>query len=118
MKFTLLICTFAGCWEPPSWTLKAGRMAYRVYTMFFICLLNLFMVSEFIYIILNADSSEEFTDSLYMMSTVLVAAYKQIYVWIDREAIVMLLKALTEKPFAPCESREVMIGEKFERLIR
>jgi hypothetical protein len=118
MKFTLLICTFGGCWEPPSWTLRAGRVAYRIYAMFLICSLNLFMISEFIYVVLNANSSDEFTDSLYMMLTILVAAYKQIYVWIDREAIAMLLKALTEKPFAPCEPREVMIREKFRRLIR
>ncbi|CAL1676368.1 unnamed protein product [Lasius platythorax] len=74
-------------------------------------------MSQFMNIVLNVENSDEFTDSLYMMLTVFVAGYKQVYMWIDRKKVMVLINVLTEKPFAICEIREAMIQQKFEKMV-
>lgn len=75
-------------------------------------------MSQFMNIVLNVENSDDFIDSLYMMLTVFVAGYKQVYMWVDRKNVMMIIDALKEKPFTPCEAREEIIQQKFEKLIR
>jgi len=76
------------------------------------------LISQFINITLNVGNSNEFTDALYMMLTIFVAGYKQVYMWVDRKNFMIIINILNEKPFAPYETHEVMIQEKFEKLIQ
>jgi len=69
-------------------------------------------------IILNVENSDEFTDSLYMMLTVFIAGYKQVFMWTDRKSIMVIFNVLNQKPFAACETHEVMIQEKYEKIIQ
>ncbi|EFN83902.1 Odorant receptor 46a, isoform A [Harpegnathos saltator] len=80
--------------------------------------LNLDSFVAFMNIILNVENSDEFTDALYMMLTVLVAAYKQTFMLLDRGNITMIIDQLTVRPFAPCESHEVTIRRKFDKMIQ
>ncbi|XP_024872652.1 odorant receptor 94a-like [Temnothorax curvispinosus] len=118
LKFTLMICALAGCWQPLTWTSLFKHIIYKAYAMFLIFSLYIFLTSQFVNIILNVGNSDEFTDALYMMLTVLVAGYKQIYMWVDRKNVMVIINVLTEKPFAPYETHEVMIQEKFEKMIQ
>lgn len=86
--------------------------------MFLILALYIFLISQLINVILNVGNSDEFTDALYMMLTVLVAGYKQIYMWVDHKNVMVIINVLTEKPFAPYGIHEVMIQEKFEKMIQ
>ncbi|XP_070518808.1 putative odorant receptor 71a [Cardiocondyla obscurior] len=52
------------------------------------------------------------------MLTILVAGYKQVYIWIYRKDFLDLINMLTEKPFAPCDAIEIEIQEKFEYFIK
>lgn len=70
------------------------------------------------HIVLNVENSDEFTDTLYMMLTVLVAGYKQVFLWIDRKNVTLIIDVLTEKPFAPCELEEMTIRQKFDKKIQ
>ncbi|EZA58600.1 hypothetical protein X777_14766, partial [Ooceraea biroi] len=116
LKFTLIICGFAGCWQPLSWTSLSKNIMYKAYATFLISSLYIFLISQFIHVALNVGNSDEFTDALYMMLTILVAGYKQVYMWIDRKNFMIIINVLTEEPFAPCESHELMIQEKFEKI--
>lgn len=117
LKFTLIICALAGCWQPLSWTSLFKHISYKIYATFLILSLNAFLLSQCIHIVLNVGNSDEFTDALYMMLTVFVAAYKQVYIWINRETIMMLIHVFKEKPFASYE-REMIIRKKFEKIIQ
>ncbi|XP_072754238.1 uncharacterized protein [Anoplolepis gracilipes] len=117
LKFTFLICAFAGCWQPSSWTSLLKHIIYKTYAMFLFSALCTFSISQFMNIILYVDNSDEFTDSLYMMLTVFVAGYKQVYLWIDRKKVMVVINALIEKPFAICEIREATIQQKFEKIV-
>lgn len=116
LQFTLIICALAGCWQPLSWTSLFKHIIYKTYAIFLISSLYAFLMSQFVDIILNVGNSDQFVDALYMMLTILVAGYKQAYMWIDRNNIKMLINVLTEKPFAPYETHEVIIQQKFETL--
>lgn len=115
LKFTLVVCGFAGCWQPLSWKSLPKNLTYKAYAIFLILSLYIFLISQFVHVVLNVGNSDEFTDALYMMLTVLVAGYKQVYMWIDRKNFMIIINVLTEKPFAPCESHELMIQQKFEK---
>jgi hypothetical protein len=116
LKFTLLICAFAGCWQPFTWTALLGHIVYKTYAIFLGSALCIFSISQLMHIMLNVNNSDEFTDALYMMLTVFVASYKQFYMWTDRKNITIMIDVLSQKLFAPCEPREVTIQRKFERI--
>lgn len=118
LKFTLVLCGFAGCWQPLSWTSLSKNIIYKVYATFLISSLYIFLISQFIHVILNIGNSDEFTDTLHMMLTILVAGYKQVYMWLDRKNFIVIINVLAKKPFAPCESHELMIQQKFEKTVR
>lgn len=118
LKFTLTICTVAGFWQPPSWTSLIKHIVYKSYAMFLNSSLLVFAMSQFMNILLNVENSDELTDSLYMMLTVFVAGYKQICMWIDHKNITVMINILAEKPFKPCESQEITIQRKFDKMIR
>ncbi|XP_071631606.1 uncharacterized protein [Temnothorax longispinosus] len=118
LEFTLLVCSFTGCWQPNSWTSLFKHIIYKTYAMFLVSALYIFSFSQFMNIMLNVENSDEFTDSLYMMLTVFVAGYKQVYMWIDRKNIMMIINLFYEKPFAAGDTRELMIQQKFEKIVK
>lgn len=118
LKLTLVICAFAGCWQPSSWTSLFKHAVYKTYATFLASSLYIFSLSQFMNIVFNVDNSDEFTDALYMLLTVLVAAYKQTFMWVDRKHVMMIIDQLTERPFAPCESHEMTIRRKFDKMIQ
>jgi len=69
-------------------------------------------------IVMNVNNSDELTDSLYMMLTVFVAGFKQVCIWIDRKNVTMIINTLGEKSFKPCESHEIIIQQKFDKMIQ
>jgi len=118
LKFTLAICGFAGCWQPPLWTSLSKNIMYKAYATFLMSSLYIFLISQIVYIVLNINSSDKITDTIYIMLTILVAGYKQVYMWIDRKSFMTIINMLTEKSFAPRESRELAIQRKFENAIQ
>ncbi|XP_070518448.1 odorant receptor 94a-like isoform X2 [Cardiocondyla obscurior] len=118
LKYTLTVCSVAGFWQPLTWTSMFKHIIYKTFAAYLISTAYICVFSQFINIIINVDNSDEFTDTLYMMLTILVAGYKQVYIWIYRKNFLDLIKILTEKPFAPCDSSEKIIQEKFEYFIK
>lgn len=119
LKLTLVICTVAGFWQPPSWTPSTYKhVIYKAYAAFLNGSLYIFALSQFMDIALNVDNSDELVDSMYMMLTVFVAGYKQICLWMNRGNLVRIINALFERPFRPSGSREVTIQQNFEKMVQ
>ncbi|KAL0116252.1 hypothetical protein PUN28_011231 [Cardiocondyla obscurior] len=118
LKYTLTVCSVAGFWQPLTWTSMFKHIFYKTFAAYLISTAYICVISQFINIIINVDNSDEFTDTLYMMLTILVAGYKQVYIWIYRKDFLDLINMLTEKPFAPCDAIEIEIQEKFEYFIK
>lgn len=118
LEFTLLVCTFTGCWQPDSWTSLFKHIIYKTYAMFLFSSLYIFSLSQLMNIMLNVENSDEFTNSLYMMLTVFVAGFKQVYIWIDHKNINVIINVFNKKPFAACDTQEFVIQQKFEKMIQ
>lgn len=69
-------------------------------------------------IAMNIDNFDEMSDNIYMTLTVFIASYKIIAMWVTKKHVIAIINVLTEEPFKPSESREVMIRQKYEKTIR
>ncbi|XP_067207858.1 uncharacterized protein [Linepithema humile] len=118
LKFTLLLCAIAGCWQPLSWTSLSKHVIYNVYRTLLICIASAFGISQFMNIIFNIDDFNEISESLYMTLAVLIAIYKIITMWIIDKSVIRIINALTEKSFKSRESCEVMLRQKYEKMIK
>lgn len=118
LKFTLTLCTISGCWQPLSWTSPSKHIMYNGYRFLLICLISAFTISQFMNIILNINNSDEISDSIYMTLTVFIATYKLIIMWKNDKNVIAIINALAEKPFSPLESQEVIIRQKYEKMIK
>lgn len=118
LEFTLLVCSFNGCWQPSSWTSTFQNIIYKTYAMFLFTAACVFSISQLMNIILYVKNSDEFTDSAYMLLTVFVAGYKQVYMYTDRKYIMNIIDVFNKKPFATRDSHELMIQEKFEKRVQ
>ncbi|XP_032691132.1 uncharacterized protein LOC116853908 [Odontomachus brunneus] len=68
-------------------------------------------------LILNANNADSFGDALFNILISLLACYKTLIIRINQESIIALINNLTEAPFKPLDSYEMMIREKFDRRI-
>ncbi|XP_011882845.1 PREDICTED: odorant receptor 46a, isoform A-like isoform X3 [Vollenhovia emeryi] len=118
LEFTLLVCVLTGCWQPKLWTSLFQHIIYKSYAFFIVSSLYTLSISQFMNIVLNVKNSDEFIDSLYMMLTVLVAGYKQVYMWVDRKNIMVIINVFKEKPFAAVDEHEFEIQKKFEKMVQ
>lgn len=118
LQFTLILCTISGCWQPLSWTSLWKQIMYNSYRMLLICLISVFMMSQMINIVLNIDNLSEMSDNIYMTLAVFIATYKIVTMWITKQYVIMIIKILMEEPFKPSELREVMIRQKYDKMIK
>lgn len=69
-------------------------------------------------IVLNIDNFSEISDNIYMTLTVFIATYKIVTMWITKKHVTMIIKILMEEPFKPSELYEVMIRQKYDKMIK
>jgi len=93
-------------------------MIYNSYRIFLICLLSTFTISQVLNIMLNVNNFGEISDNIYLTLTVFIATYKIIIIWIAKKHVIMIVNILTEEPFKPSKSYEVMIQQKYDKMIR
>jgi len=118
LKLTFLIVIFVGCFRPLSWTSPFKRTIYSIYRIFIITLLYTFAFFQIMYIILNAENPDDFTDTLHMMLNVSVSGYKLLIMWINYNDVKIIINKLNEEPFKPLDEGELEIREKFDQIIR
>lgn len=118
LQFTLRLCAVSGCWQPLSWTSLSKRIMYNSYRTLLICLISAFTISQILNVVLNMNDFYEMSDNIYMMLTVFGATYKLVTMWIIKKHVIMIINILTEEPFKPLESSEVMIRQKYDKIIK
>ncbi|XP_072754237.1 uncharacterized protein [Anoplolepis gracilipes] len=118
LKFTLKILLVVGCWPPRSWTSLYKRTVYNAYTVFITLVLLSFAFSQLMDIILNIDNTDDFTDTLGVMLTMIISFCKMTGLLINRKNIGTLTNTLIQEPFIPLEADEVAIRHRFEKTIR
>lgn len=118
LQVPLKFLTAAGCRPPVSWSSLCKQIVYNVYSIFVTLLLFTFLLPQFLDLILNVKSPDDFTDTLYSMLLLVIACGKMLSLLMNRKNIEMLTNALIEKPFEPLESDEIEIRQKFDNIIQ
>lgn len=118
LQFTLILCAVSGCWQPLSWTSLSKQIMYNSYRILLICLISAFTISQIMNTALSIDNFSEMSDNIYMTLTVFIATYKIITMWITKKHIITIINILMEELFKPSESQEVMIRQKYDKMIK
>ena len=110
----LVVC---GCWMPSSCRTSHGKLFYTLHMMFVILLLYSFCVSQLLNVMLNVNTADELSDSLYMFIASVLSCCKIFALLINRQAIGVLSRQLEEEPCKPVDTQEITIQKKFDRSI-
>ncbi|KAK1122367.1 hypothetical protein K0M31_009589 [Melipona bicolor] len=113
--FNILIA--CGCWMPSSCRTSHGKLFYTLYTTFVILLLYSFCISQFLNVILNVNTADELSDSLYMFISSVLSCCKIFALLINSKAIGVLSRQLEEEPCKPVDAQEITVQKKFDRSI-
>ncbi|XP_025265984.1 odorant receptor Or1-like [Camponotus floridanus] len=116
LQFTFKILTIIGCWQPESWS-SCMRTVYDVYTVFIVILLHTFLITQFLDIIWNVDNAEDFTENFYATLATFVSCSKMLSLLLNRNNIDTLTNILVEKPYRPLDIDEMIIWNKFDKLV-
>lgn len=117
MKLTRTVLAVAGSWRPALWTSLFKHIIYNAYTVLVVLTLYTFSMSQLLELVLNAHDADSFGDALFNILISLLACYKALIIRLNQESITALINNLTEAPFKPLDSYEIMIREKFDRRI-
>ncbi|XP_015432304.1 PREDICTED: odorant receptor 46a, isoform A-like [Dufourea novaeangliae] len=112
--FLLTIC---GCWRPSMWTMRYKRVLYTLYTILVISFLHTFCISQFLNVILNVETADELSDSVYMFIANVLSCFKIITLLMNHNNIEMLCKKLNRKPCKPRNHEEAKIQRSFDNRI-
>lgn len=83
-----------------------------------ILLLNAFMLSQLMDIILVVDNADDFSDNFFVFVPMVITCAKLFILLLSRKRIVMLINILMEKPCRPSTSSEMKILYKFDKSIQ
>ncbi|XP_032691309.1 putative odorant receptor 92a [Odontomachus brunneus] len=109
------LLTIFGCWRPDSCNSLYKRVAYNVYSIVMVVVLNSFMLSQFMDIVLTVDNAEDFSDNFFVLLAMFISCCKLFSMLINRKNIITLLDILAKKPCRPLRSNEMKIQYKFDK---
>ncbi|XP_039309026.1 odorant receptor 46a-like [Solenopsis invicta] len=118
LKFNFKLLTLFGCWRPDSWASLYKRIIYHIHTSIITFLLNSFMLTQLIDVLLTTDNASEFFDNIYILISVFNVCCKYFVLLINRKNILILINILMEKPCKPSTSTEMKILYKFDKNIQ
>ncbi|EZA58609.1 ObirOr5-E15 [Ooceraea biroi] len=113
MEFTLNVLSVVGVWPPDSWS-SSKRAMYNVYSAFITFMLFTFMIPQFLDIILNVTTTDDFADTFYILLAMVMSCFKMTNLLFNRKNIKMLKTILSERPFIPVEADEMEIRRKYD----
>ncbi|CAL7950591.1 unnamed protein product [Xylocopa violacea] len=113
--FTLLSCS--GCWRPISWSSPLKTLIYNAYTLFFVLLSIVFVITE-TGSLFTVKSVDEFVDNTYVLITIFVGCCKLLNVLLYREQIISLMNIFLEEPCATSTIEETEIQTIYDARLR
>lgn len=118
LEFPFKVLTICGCWQPESWTSIYKRIMYRMYTILIILIVNSFVLSQFVDIILIVDNTDDFCDNFCILLPMIITCFKLFSLLANRKSIIKLTNILTKEPCKPLKPKEINIHYKFDKGIQ
>lgn len=82
-----------------------------------ILLLNTFLLSQFMDLIMTVENADDFSDNFFVLLAVLISCCKLFSMLVNRKNIIKFTNILTEEPCKPLKSSEIKILYKFDKNI-
>ncbi|XP_067207948.1 odorant receptor 94a-like [Linepithema humile] len=117
LQLTFKLLTIFGCWRPNSWSSLHKRIVYHIYSIIMILLLNTFLLSQFMDLIMTVENADDFSDNFFVLLAILISCCKLFSMLANRKNIIKFTNILTEKPCKPLKSNEIKILSKFDKHI-
>ncbi|XP_053980819.1 uncharacterized protein LOC128877504 [Hylaeus volcanicus] len=111
------ILTICGCWRPSGWSTIAKRVLYGIHTIVVFLLIYSFWASQLLNVILNVETADELSDSVYMFIANCLSCCKIVTLLMNHENIRIMTRKLEEEPCKPINTAEVTIQRKFDKRI-
>jgi len=118
LKLNFKLLTIFGCWRPDSWSSLHKRIIYYVYTSIIIMILNTFVLSQLMDVILTVDNADDFSENFFILIAMLISCCKLYILLMNRKNIIMLIDTLMKKPCKPTKLTEMEILYKFDKSIQ
>ncbi|XP_033331538.2 odorant receptor Or1-like [Megalopta genalis] len=118
LKYTFSFLTFMGCLCPFTWTSRAKRWLYKVYSLVILLFLQYILIMEVLDIIFNVEDQDQFCDNFSVTVAGLISIYKMFTFMGKRENILLLVNSLEKEPFVPMNKAEMDIKLKFDKAIQ
>ncbi|CAL7950602.1 unnamed protein product [Xylocopa violacea] len=117
LRTTHNLLTSCGCWQPRSSSLLK-QYAYNVYCYYVLLLLYACTFCQFMDLLLNVETEDEFCDNIYLTLAMIVACQKIYSVLNGYKNIVVMTNMLENEPFQPETEEEAQIRNKCDKQAR
>lgn len=118
LKLNFKLLTIFGCWRPDSWSSLHKRVAYYMYTSIIIIILNTFVLSQLMDVILTVNNADDFSENFFILIAMFISCCKLFILLMNRKNIIMLIGILMKEPCRPSRSSEMEILYKFDESIQ
>ncbi|CAK9827611.1 Odorant receptor Or1 [Anthophora retusa] len=112
----LQFCVICGLWPPPSSAPMIRRFVYAVYSWYMLILIHISVLSQFMDLILNVKTQDDFTDNFYIFVTCLLSLQKAQSLLNNRKNIIFMIGLLNSEPFRPESKEEEEIRNRIDRI--
>lgn len=111
MRMVYRLFVICGYWRPSGST-ALKKFAYTVYYLYVFSVMYIVTFCQFMDIVLNVETQDQFSEAFYLLVTMLVACYKMYTMWNSREKIFVMMNILQSEPFQPESKEEFRIRNK------
>ncbi|XP_076648499.1 odorant receptor Or1-like isoform X2 [Halictus rubicundus] len=116
-RIALSMLIVLGCLRPITWTSSFKKFVYLVYTVMAYSLLQSVLLTHLLDLIFNVRSQKDFSENVYIMTSVTGGVFKMTMLLVNRKNIVVLLNALRKEPFLPVDDEETDIKSRLDKII-
>ncbi|XP_025156405.1 odorant receptor 46a isoform X1 [Harpegnathos saltator] len=118
LALNFFIYTMGGIWRPVEWTSGCAKLLYSVFSFCTIVPMYLFMLTQFMDLVLVVDNVDDFITNSLMFMTIVAVCCKATIAMLRRDVIIDLVQTLSREPCKPQDADEVAIQTKFDEFIR
>ncbi|KAF7991770.1 hypothetical protein HCN44_010571 [Aphidius gifuensis] len=117
LKYTILLLTIVGLWQPSDWFKGWKTYLYTIYTYLMILLLYTITFTEFLYLVTSTAEIEEIANNSFLLLSMIGVCVKAATVIINKCVIDDMNILLGKDPFRPQTIAEKRIQNKYNDII-
>ncbi|XP_014485797.1 PREDICTED: uncharacterized protein LOC106750174 [Dinoponera quadriceps] len=118
LSFNFLMYTLGGVWRPVEWSSSFAKLLYNAFTVYTIVSLYIFVLAQFVDIVLIINNMDDFMNSSLLFVSVIAVCCKATIIVLRRNSIIDLMEMLLRDPYRPRDENELAIQARFDEFIQ